>query len=671
MPPKRRTRASGERREADPPGTSQPPAKKARAGSGDKTKKAGTKALAAKKTSAVKPKGAQKKTMATGTKATTTRRTKKTTAPDIAEAGAPAARTNAPIGAAKAGAAAAETNASTQPPPRPGVPLSPVIRVLNDEVVLGAVQGRADAQQSETSSSEPGVEEDSPHHEQRISTIERIRGPWPNSAVNPQMLDFDISEGSGLANNAIASNFSVHRNRGLIGGPPKRSFIIEHGREFANNRDVRSVNFSTSNHSGRYVDGDTRGVNNNRLLRSTNLLSDNRGHVYDRGMLNPGLNNGRNGRSANFLGNDRGRTFGCGVLDSGENSNRDLEGNDRIFIESERGFDPNDRTRNFGFNNDVNFNANEEGFGSDPMLRLTEAIESTLRAVRDNTTSEGNSRLVNRLTSAKSLPTFSGDPLEWVYFKETFTSTSDLGGYTPQENISRLFAALKGEAREAVQALLVTGRDAESVIRTLELLFGNKDAVARKIVNELKDLPAMYTGKSSLMHFAAKLKNAVCALQLLKLTGHLERPDLVQSISRKSPSALKFGYNAYAAGIKEVKAKLDILADFLYEQTELSIAGGIFTVEPESLDEPESSTLTKRQIGGKTNKATAAVTQASIDGEPEQTGEVPRKFDCVICKRDHHKTADCRGFIRETVDRRRFLALKFSLCYKCLESGHW
>ncbi|OXU16811.1 hypothetical protein TSAR_015863 [Trichomalopsis sarcophagae] len=226
MPPKRRTRASGERREADPSGTSQPPAKKARAASGDKTKKAGTKALAAKKTSAAKPKGAQKKTMATGTKATTTRRTRKTTAPDIAEAGAPAAGTNAPIGAAKAGAADAETNASTQPPSRPGVPLSPVIRVLNEEVVLGAVQGRADAQQSETSSSEPGVEEDSPHHDQRISTIERVRGLWPNSTVNPRMLDSDISEGSGLANNAIVSNFSVHRNHGLIGGPPKHSFII-------------------------------------------------------------------------------------------------------------------------------------------------------------------------------------------------------------------------------------------------------------------------------------------------------------------------------------------------------------------------------------------------------------------------------------------------------------
>lgn len=215
---------------------------------------------------------------------------------------------------------------------------------------------------------------------------------------------------------------------------------------------------------------------------------------------------------------------------------------------------------NFGFENSVN----NSDFGNDPMLRLTDAIESTLRTVRENTMSERISRLVNRLTSAKSLPTFSGDPLEWVHFKETFDLTSELGGYTPRENVSLLFAALKGEAREAVHALLVTGRDAESVIKMLELLFGNKDAVARKIVNELKDLPTICTGEISLMRFAAKLKNAVTALVSLKLTGHLESPDMVQSISRKLPSSLKFGYNTYAATVNDGEVKLEILANFLY-----------------------------------------------------------------------------------------------------------
>lgn len=116
---------------------------------------------------------------------------------------------------------------------------------------------------------------------------------------------------------------------------------------------------------------------------------------------------------------------------------------------------------------------------------------------------DGNSRFVNRLTSAKSLPTFSGDPLEWVHFRETYESTSRLGGYTPQENITRLFAALKGEAREAVLSLLVTTRDPDSIMKTLELLFGNKDAVARKIVREINELPMVSTGEVSLMRFAS------------------------------------------------------------------------------------------------------------------------------------------------------------------------
>ena len=74
------------------------------------------------------------------------------------------------------------------------------------------------------------------------------------------------------------------------------------------------------------------------------------------------------------------------------------------------------------------------------LSRFTSAIESTLQSVRETSLGNGNSLLINRLTFNKFLPTFSGDPLEWLNFKKAFDGSSVLGGYSEQENVTRLFA---------------------------------------------------------------------------------------------------------------------------------------------------------------------------------------------------------------------------------------
>ena len=102
------------------------------------------------------------------------------------------------------------------------------------------------------------------------------------------------------------------------------------------------------------------------------------------------------------------------------------------------------------------------------------------------TLNENNSRFINRLTTAKTLPTFLGGALEWINFKRTFESTLELGGYSDRENVTRLFAALHGEARYTVSTLLASSDDAQVIMRTLDLHYGNKKLLAQKIVSELK-----------------------------------------------------------------------------------------------------------------------------------------------------------------------------------------
>lgn len=78
-----------------------------------------------------------------------------------------------------------------------------------------------------------------------------------------------------------------------------------------------------------------------------------------------------------------------------------------------------------------------------PLTRLANAFEKSLHAnVSHNDMSfSGNASLLNRMTSSK-LPTFSGEPLDWLRFKCVYDLSTEMGQYSEQENFVRLYDAL-------------------------------------------------------------------------------------------------------------------------------------------------------------------------------------------------------------------------------------
>ena len=132
---------------------------------------------------------------------------------------------------------------------------------------------------------------------------------------------------------------------------------------------------------------------------------------------------------------------------------------------------------------------NVSATSSDPALILANALERIIKAMRDNVMTENNSQFMNRMTTAKELPVFSGNFGEWLNFKEVYDLTTKLGGYSDRDNMTRLFRALQGEARDTVSTLLATSRDPVAIMRTLELHYGNKNTIAQKIDKDLRELP--------------------------------------------------------------------------------------------------------------------------------------------------------------------------------------
>ena len=138
---------------------------------------------------------------------------------------------------------------------------------------------------------------------------------------------------------------------------------------------------------------------------------------------------------------------------------------------------------------------------------------------------------------------------------------------------------MKGKARNVVATLLATSLDTAEIMSTLELHYGNKRAIAEKIVWDLKGLPDIESGKISLTQFASKLKSANTAFKTLNLTGYLHGPDVIRFVGGKLPSALKYAYNRYAATANAEKSELEKLGEFLYTEAQLAATGGVFDLD--------------------------------------------------------------------------------------------
>ncbi|XP_076279059.1 uncharacterized protein LOC143208473 [Lasioglossum baleicum] len=232
---------------------------------------------------------------------------------------------------------------------------------------------------------------------------------------------------------------------------------------------------------------------------------------------------------------------------------------------------------------------------TDTATRLSEAIERTLQTVRESAMGGGNPHFVNRLTTAKSLPVFSGDPIEWLHFKGAYELTTQLGNFSERENIARLFNALKGDAREAVSGLLATNGGAKEIMQTLDLLYGNKNVVAEKISKEIKNLPYLDAGKMNLTQFAIKLKGAVAAFKSLEAIGHLHSVELIKSVVSKLPPALTYAFNRYAATAPPEKTVLEKITDFIYKEAELAASVGILDLAPSSANTESSLRTSTRK----------------------------------------------------------------------------
>ena len=343
--------------------------------------------------------------------------------------------------------------------------------------------------------------------------------------------------------------------------------------------------------------------------------------------------------------------------------------NSRNMYLSDDNFVNNYRLNNFEGYPPTN-NQYRQNNNNDSLSRIAAVFEETLKSVKESSGNVNNLNLMNRLISNKPLPTFSGEPLDWLMFKRSceLYAQSDVDD---RVNINRLSEALKGEAYEAVKHLFISGTDSKKIIETLEMRYGNKQLILNKILDDIKILPNIIS-QNSIVEFASKLKNSVEAIKSLGSQGYLFSPELTSSMLKKLPEHMIFNYIKFASLQNQNKPDLEKLSEFLYTEADMILNSGISGMLNMPFLSTSKNLTDTKNIVVKSNKK-AVFTTTDKNNTPPLNNEnktIVEKSRCSFCGRKNHKNEFCHDFAKQNSQQRWKLVRSLRLCFNCLEPGH-
>ncbi|KAL0819977.1 hypothetical protein ABMA28_007974 [Loxostege sticticalis] len=244
------------------------------------------------------------------------------------------------------------------------------------------------------------------------------------------------------------------------------------------------------------------------------------------------------------------------------------------------------------------------------------------------------SKLLARQTSTKELPQFSGEPEEWPLFYSQLMSTTQLCGYTDDENIARLSRCLKGRARDAVSALLVSATNLDKIINTLKIRFGRPEFIIEAMLSKIRNTKFI-------------LQNIVATMNVTKETGHLTNPTLIKEIINKLPSNLRYQWAFHVTNSidRSETVTLNELSDWL-----MDIANAATLIAPMPTENRPRIQQHEKKVILTTTSSTA-------------------KLSCTKCK-GNHTLNDCDDFKRLAINDRWSFVTENKLCFSCLSSKH-
>lgn len=106
------------------------------------------------------------------------------------------------------------------------------------------------------------------------------------------------------------------------------------------------------------------------------------------------------------------------------------------------------------------------------------------------------------------LPTFDGSIEQWPKFHQTYIMTTATYKYTKLENLVRLEKALRGKAKESVEAMLIHPDSVDDAINRLKFLFGDTDSLIKSQISKIREMRSIPDyNLDQMINFSTKIEN--------------------------------------------------------------------------------------------------------------------------------------------------------------------
>lgn len=243
-----------------------------------------------------------------------------------------------------------------------------------------------------------------------------------------------------------------------------------------------------------------------------------------------------------------------------------------------------------------------------------------------------------------NIPTFNGNPDEWLTFKETFiTMVHDNKKYSDAQKMMYLKEALTGSAKHKINKMAVTNANYLPAWELVQRAYEDKRVLISSHFNSLFGLPVQ--DKESYQGISFLVDEAQQQVTSLNSLGVEVKPETVVAILEQ-----KLHKSTYDEWDKTVKMnefpKLEDLIAFLYKT---------------------AARLSKKRSNDKstenTHKYAAPFKQRKFDNN--QRVLLTSRVNCPLCS-EPHPLYKCSQFLKMSINERMETVKKASLCFACL-----
>ncbi|XP_058811014.1 uncharacterized protein LOC131675898 [Topomyia yanbarensis] len=268
------------------------------------------------------------------------------------------------------------------------------------------------------------------------------------------------------------------------------------------------------------------------------------------------------------------------------------------------------------------------------------------------------SQLAARHAVPKDLPEFSGQAEEWPLFLAMFNSSTQMCGFSNEENMLRLRKCLRGEALNRVRCELLHPSNVTSVMSTLKMLYGKPEAIIQAVIQKVRDLPAPKVEKlETLVDFALSVKNLCATIQACEISDYMYSSSLRYELVERLPPGLKLEWARATRG--NVVPTLLEFSTWLYTMAE--DASAVIGTQ-NNVPRDESKFRSRKEN----------VLNVHIDSDKKQAYIQNRDKQnvlqsCSVCKGNCSSVAKCEWFAEFSYDSRWATIKELKLCRKCLQ----